>query len=123
MVVVQKWQQIELSVVSIPADALINVNRSLPTTAQQPITSTYEPINTVIDPDAEYTPEAEHFFFIRVDQDIASGRGRVAEKPGSITSWSIATVAALKAFLSLTQAGKSGPMLQPWSLQTISDRY
>tara|TARA_B100000925_G_scaffold174966_1_gene131900 strand:+ start:982 stop:1203 length:222 start_codon:yes stop_codon:yes gene_type:complete len=47
----------------------------------------------------------------------------VAEKPGSITSWSIATVAALKAFLLLTQAGKSGPMLQPWSLQTISDRY
>ena len=34
VMVVRKWQPIELSVVSIPADASIGVNRSLPTTTQ-----------------------------------------------------------------------------------------
>ena len=46
VMVVRKWQPIELSVVSIPADASIGVNRSLPTTTQQSMTSTYETINT-----------------------------------------------------------------------------
>ena len=64
VMVVRKWQPIELSVVSIPADASIGVNRSLPTTTQQPMTSTYEPISTVVDPDAEYTREAEQFSIV-----------------------------------------------------------
>ena len=44
---VTRWQPIELSVVSIPADASIGVNRSLPTTTQQPMTSTYETISAL----------------------------------------------------------------------------
>ena len=75
VMVVRKWQPIELSVVSIPADASIGVNRSLPTTTQQPMTSTYEPISTALDPDAEYTREAEQFSIVRAAQGIASGRG------------------------------------------------
>lgn len=75
VMVVRKWQPIELSVVSIPADASIGVNRSLPTTTQQPMTSTYEPISTAVDPDAEYTREAEQFSIVRAAQGIASGRG------------------------------------------------
>ena len=75
VMVVRKWQPIELSVVSIPADASIGVNRSLPTTTQQPMTSTYEPISTAVDPDAEYSREAEQFSIVRAAQGIASGRG------------------------------------------------
>ena len=75
MIVVRKWQPIELSVVSIPTDASIGVNRSLPTTTQQPMTSTYEPISTAVDPDAEYIREAEQFSIVRAAQGIASGRG------------------------------------------------
>ena len=44
---VTRWQPIELSVVSIPADASIGVNQSLPTTTQQPMTSTYETISAL----------------------------------------------------------------------------
>lgn len=49
VMVVRKWQPIELSVVSIPADASIGVNRALPTTTYKTMTSTYQtitPINT-----------------------------------------------------------------------------
>ena len=71
---VTRWQPIELSVVSIPADASIGVNRALPTTTHTPMT--YEPIAPVgLDPDAEYRREAEQFSIVRAAQGISSGRG------------------------------------------------
>ena len=39
------------------------------------MTSTYEPISTAVDPDAEYAREAEQFSIVRAAQGIASGRG------------------------------------------------
>jgi len=71
---VTRWQPIELSVVSIPADASIGVNRALATTNHTPMT--YEPIGPAgLDPDAEYKREAEQFSIVRAAQGIASGRG------------------------------------------------
>ena len=71
---VTRWQPIELSVVSIPADASIGVNRALATTTHTPMT--YEPIGPAgLDPDAEYKREAEQFSIVRAAQGIASGRG------------------------------------------------
>jgi len=71
---VTRWQPIELSVVSIPADASIGVNRALPTTTHTPMT--YEPISPIgLDPDAEYRREAEQFSIVRAAQGISSGRG------------------------------------------------
>ena len=71
VMVVRKWQPIELSVVSIPADASIGVNRSLPTTTQQPMTSTYETINTT-NPD-EFGHAQRGFSVLRALKASASG--------------------------------------------------
>ena len=71
VMVVRKWQPIELSVVSIPADASIGVNRSLPTTTQQPMTSTYEPISA-LNPD-EFGHAQRDFSVVRAIQASASG--------------------------------------------------
>ena len=71
VMVVRKWQPIELSVVSIPADASIGVNRSLPTTTQQPMTSTYEPISA-LNPD-EFGHAQRDFSVVRAIQAAASG--------------------------------------------------
>ena len=68
---VTRWQPIELSVVSIPADASIGVNRSLPTTTQQPMTSTYEPISA-LNPD-EFGHAQRDFSVVRAIQASASG--------------------------------------------------
>jgi HK97 family phage major capsid protein len=68
---VTRWQPIELSVVSIPADASIGVNRSLPTTTQQPMTSTYETISA-LNPD-EFGHAQRDFSVVRAIQASASG--------------------------------------------------
>ena len=73
--VVRKWQPIELSVVSIPADASIGVNRSLTTTPQQPMTTAYQPITPINTPEEEYSREAQQFSIVAAAQGIASGRG------------------------------------------------
>ena len=71
VMVVRKWQPIELSVVSIPADASIGVNRSLPTMTQQPMTSTYETISA-LNPD-EFGHAQRDFSVVRAIQASASG--------------------------------------------------
>ena len=73
--VAQNWTPVEISLVSVPSDPTVGIGRSQPTTTQQPMTSTYEPISTAVDPDAEYTREAEQFSIVRAAQGIASGRG------------------------------------------------
>ena len=75
VMVVRKWQPIELSVVSIPADASIGVNRSLTTTPQQPMTTAYQPITPINTPEEEYSREAQQFSIVAAAQGIASGRG------------------------------------------------
>ena len=71
VMVVRKWQPLELSVVSIPGDASIGVNRSLPTTTQKPMTSTYQPISTS-NPD-EFGTAQRDFSVVRAIQASASG--------------------------------------------------
>ena len=70
------WQPVELSIVSIPADPSIGVNRSTSIPANQmsstPV-SNYEPINTSI-PD-EFARESDNFSIIQAAKGIASGRG------------------------------------------------
>ena len=75
VMVVRKWQPIELSVVSIPADASIGVNRTQPTTTHKTMTSTYEPIAPYGVAEDEYSREIDQFSIVAAAQGIASGRG------------------------------------------------
>ena len=75
VMVVRKWQPIELSVVSIPADASIGVNRAQPTTTHKTMTSTYEPIAPYGVAEDEYSREIDQFSIVAAAQGIASGRG------------------------------------------------
>ena len=105
---------------SIPADASTGVNRSRPTTTQQPRTSTYEPISTAVDPDAEYTREAEQFSIVRAAQGNASGRGLRGREAEVNQELEHRNGRRTQGFLSPTQAGKSGPMSQARPLQAAT---
>jgi len=78
---VKRWQPVELSIVSIPADPTIGVNRAIPSTSSSTRAMTTapavdyfgRPIQTAVPARDEFQQESREFSFVRAIQASASG--------------------------------------------------
>ena len=89
---VKRWQPVELSVVSIPADPTIGVNRAIPSTSSSTRAMTTapavdyfgRPIQTAVPARDEFQQESREFSFVRAIQASASGNWAAAGREREI---------------------------------------
>ena len=89
---VKRWQPVELSIVSIPADPTIGVNRALPSTSSSTRAMTTapavdyfgRPIQTAVPARDEFQQESREFSFVRAIQASASGNWAAAGREREI---------------------------------------
>ena len=89
---VKRWQPVELSIVSIPADPTIGVNRAIPSTSSSTRAMTTapavdyfgRPIQTAVPARDEFQQESREFSFVRAIQASASGNWAAAGREREI---------------------------------------